>query len=85
MALPFHIELYFFSARKTRKCYNIEKRNFFEVKNMERFVIVHREDGIKIYKDTVTGVLYLFVYQAGGHSGLTPLLDSNGKPIVAWH
>ena len=36
----------------------------------------------EIWVDTKTGVNYL--YHSGGYGGgLTPLLDSNGKPIVS--
>ena len=51
---------------------------------MKRFVWRESEGFIKetrIIVDTVTGVNYLFV-AAGYAGGLTPLLDSNGNPIV---
>ena len=35
----------------------------------------------EIWVDTVTGVNY-FYHQSGYSGGLTPLLDSEGKPIV---
>jgi len=35
-----------------------------------------------ILRDTTTGVNYLFVHGVNGISGLTPLLDKDGKPIV---
>lgn len=35
----------------------------------------------EILVDTVTGVNY-FYHQSGYSGGLTPLLDSDGKPIV---
>ncbi len=35
----------------------------------------------EIWVDTVTGVNYLY-HQSGYSGGLTPLLDSTGKPIV---
>ena len=35
----------------------------------------------EIWVDTETGVNYF--YHSGGYGGLTPLLDSNGKPIVS--
>ena len=60
-------------------------------KNQEkRFELLHSENvkigGFKdsslyIYRDTQTGVQYLFADQ-GTSGGLTPLLDKNGKPIV---
>ncbi len=34
-----------------------------------------------IYVDTVTGVQYLF-FESGPRSGLTPLLDRDGKPLL---
>ena len=51
---------------------------------MKRFVWRESEGFIKetrIIVDTETGVNYLFV-AAGYAGGLTPLLDSNGNPIV---
>lgn len=36
-----------------------------------------------IFRDTLTGVLYLQVVNGYG-GGLTPLLDADGKPTV-WH
>jgi hypothetical protein len=48
-----------------------------------RFKKVHSE-GLgtnEIWVDTVTGVNY-FYHQSGYSGGLTPLLDSEGKPIV---
>ena len=37
-----------------------------------------------IIRDEVTGVNYLFIRSQGhnGGAGLTPLLDSNGRPII---
>ena len=35
----------------------------------------------KIFVDTETGVNYIFI-QTGYAGGLTPLLDSQGKPVV---
>ena len=51
----------------------------------DRFDIKERE-GVSFATDAIvivdkeTGVNYLFVHR--GYGGLTPLLDSDGKPIV---
>jgi len=51
----------------------------------ERFEVIFRDNAIKadsqIIKDKETGVLYHFASNTVG-AGLTPLLDSEGKPIV---
>ena len=39
-------------------------------------------DVIEIWVDKETGVNYLFHY-SGAASGLTPLLDREGKPIIS--
>lgn len=36
----------------------------------------------EVWIDTVTGVNYLY-HQNGSSGGLTPLLDKDGKPVVA--
>lgn len=53
-----------------------------------RFDVVYKEDnalikGLKkmVLVDKETGVNYLFV-QSGYAGGLTPLLDTDGKPVV---
>ncbi len=51
---------------------------------MNRFICVfeeHTEDGehIKIYKDTVTRVLYL---KRVGNAGFTVLVDATGRPML---
>lgn len=38
-------------------------------------------DGFEIWVDRETGVNYLFHYD-GSASGLTPLLDRDGKPVI---
>jgi hypothetical protein len=54
----------------------------------ERIKLIRNEmvknTGIRtmILKDKETGVLYLFVSSGGGGTGLTPLIDQNGKPLV---
>ncbi len=54
----------------------------------KRFVSIHKEgstigDGVmQILVDTQTGVSYLWI-QSGFAGGLTPLLDTNGKPVLA--
>lgn len=55
------------------------------MKKDKRFEVVYQESGIvsetTIYVDKETGVNYLFI--ANGYaSGLTPLLDSDGKPVI---
>lgn len=53
-------------------------------KDMKRFVWRESEGILKesrIIVDTVTGINYLFVHE-GYAGGLTPLLDTDGKPIV---
>lgn len=55
------------------------------VKNMEkRFEMIYN-DGFfgnnKIIVDKVTGVCYLW-HAEGYAGGLTPLLDSDGKPVI---
>lgn len=52
----------------------------------ERFIIVSGENANAPYYETViadkeTGVLYLVIY-AYNHCGITPLLDSDGKPLL---
>lgn len=54
----------------------------------ERFVTVYKKSGMmatdKIIVDTHTGVNYYYHQDAGGYSGgITPLLDSDGKPVVS--
>ena len=57
-------------------------------KKYERFVVTEKEGSqmkeagvMQVIVDTETGVNYLFV-KSGYGAGLTPLLDSEGKPIV---
>ncbi|MCI8690604.1 MAG: xylan 1,4-beta-xylosidase [Oscillibacter sp.] len=38
--------------------------------------------GIEILQDRETGVQYLYCWGSSG-GGLTPLLDRNGKPVIA--
>ena len=52
--------------------------------NEKRFEKVYSQgamQGVEIWVDTATGVNYMFCY-SGNAGGLTPLLDSDGKPIV---
>lgn len=52
--------------------------------NKNRFEKVYSQgvmQGVEIWVDTATGVNYMFCY-GGNAGGLTPLLDSDGKPIV---
>lgn len=51
----------------------------------KRFIKTYSQSGwsgdTEIWVDTLTGVNY--IYHASGHSGgLTPLLDSEGKPVI---
>ena len=58
------------------------------IKKDERFEVIYKDgsglknEGIRqILVDKETGVNYL-LWQAGYGAGITPLLDSDGKPIV---
>ena len=64
----------------------MEVLNF--MKKDERFEVIYKDgsglknEGIRqILVDKETGVNYL-LWQAGYGAGITPLLDSDGKPIV---
>lgn len=51
---------------------------------MERFRKTYAQgalDVMEVWVDTETGVNYLF-HRNGNASGLTPLLDKDGKPVV---
>lgn len=55
----------------------------------KRFETVYQESTVltekTIFVDKETGVNYLYIANGTG-GGLTPLLDSNGKPIVTrWY
>ena len=53
--------------------------------NDKRFIKVYSKgamEGCEIWVDTETGVNY-FYHFSGYSGGLTPLLDSDGKPIVS--
>lgn len=50
----------------------------------DRFQKVYRQgtvNVVEIWVDTATGVNYVF-HKDGYASGLTPLLDKDGKPVV---
>ena len=50
----------------------------------KRFERVYKQGGLdvcEIFVDTETGVQYLFC-QSGYAGGLTPLLDTEGKPLI---
>ena len=51
----------------------------------KRFETVYQESTVltekTIFVDKATGVNYLYIANGTG-GGLTPLLDSNGKPVV---
>lgn len=46
-----------------------------------RFILVHKEDDLKIYCDKKTKVMYLVksIYKGGG---ITVLVDADGKPLL---
>lgn len=53
--------------------------------NDKRFIKVYSKgamEGCEIWVDTETGVNY-FYHFSGYSGGLTPLLDSDGKPVVS--
>ena len=54
--------------------------------NEERFAVIYKQTSIntrtEILVDTQTGVQYLF-RQVGYGGGMTPLLDREGKPLIA--
>lgn len=54
-------------------------------KKDERFIKVYTQSGLsastQIWVDKVTGVNYLY-HQSGYSGGLTPLLKSDGTPVV---
>ena len=53
--------------------------------NGKRFIKVYTQgmmEGIQIWVDRQTGVYYLFQF-SGYSGGITPLLDENGKPMIA--
>lgn len=53
-------------------------------KQDERFIKVYEQgmlNCMEIWMDRETGVNYLFHFN-GNAAGLTPLLDSDGKPVV---
>ena len=52
---------------------------------MDRFKKVYRQgtiEVVEIWVDTETGFNYL-LHRNGNASGLTPLLDKDGKPVVS--
>lgn len=55
-------------------------------KKQDRFIVVHKEGSELstskvVFVDKETGVNYLWI-KSGYGAGLTPLLDSNGQPVV---
>ncbi|GLB63546.1 hypothetical protein NCCP2495_14250 [Dietzia sp. NCCP-2495] len=55
-------------------------------KGDRRFERIHKEsmgmsDGVEIFRDTETGVCYLWRFGGFG-GGLIPLLGADGKPII---
>jgi len=56
----------------------------FGKNSSKRFDIIHKEgtvSGFKIIVDKKTGVHYLSSWE-GYSGGITPLLDTDGKPII---
>ncbi len=51
-------------------------------KKPKRFTVIYKKGYTKIYVDNETGVHYLFITDGYG-GGLTPLLDENGRPVIA--
>lgn len=51
-------------------------------KRFEKIYVQGSLDVMEIWVDKETGVNYLFHY-SGTASGLTPLLDREGKPIIS--
>ncbi len=51
-------------------------------KRFEKTYVQGTLDVMEIWVDKETGVNYLFHY-SGAASGLTPLLDREGKPIIS--
>lgn len=54
----------------------------------DRFEVIHREGGAladagirMVLRDRETGVCYLWLWSGNG-GGLTPLLDTDGRPLV---
>ena len=55
-----------------------------KTKDNDRFIKTYTQgklESIEIWVDSLTGVNYLF-RQNGYAGGLTPLLDSDGKPVI---
>lgn len=55
------------------------------MKNQGRFICTSKQSNVQVVEvwvDTQTGVNYLFIRE-GFSGGLTPLLDSEGKPVIS--
>lgn len=64
----------------------MERRSCMKADKNERFVRILLEGSAfgevrMLYVDKETGVTYLFI-KSGYGAGLTPLLDSEGKPVI---
>lgn len=63
----------------------LEWMEVFEMSKENRFEVVYQETALKsektIYVDKETGINYLFIANGFG-GGLTPLLDTDGKPVI---
>lgn len=47
--------------------------------------IIKNDISVLYFRDTITDVVYIYFYDAGGNattSGFTPLIDADGKPIL---
>ena len=64
-----------------------ERHPFFGDEGEERFIIVDQTDGefggyrTRVYADTVTGVMYLYV-RGNSSLSITPLLCEDGSPMI---
>jgi len=57
------------------------ENNRFELVSKESWSLTANEEHWVI-KDKHTGVLYYYIVGGHGRGGITPLLDTNGKPLV---
>lgn len=57
--------------------------NRFEMVHYEKGSALGKDNGDKIiYRDTETGVLYLWVRGGASGSGLTVMVDADGNPLI---
>lgn len=74
---------FLFSGCKAKKTMSeAEKLTSYKVGDIE-LVKVEKGDGFMIFVDKKTKVMYLMSYSDyGQYSGLTIMLDANGKPLI---